>query len=185
MIVRLTHNQANAVFIRVPDDITAAMQEHRVVYGPTQHNYLLPAIGWRRALDAMLGSCLGPAGGMLKGKGRPSDSAYRAIRRIANPLKLIEAHPALREGAAAGWLPDVVPAFLIEDAAGLLYSPYPRDNSRFTLMVPQHLELSGQKMTVWSPAMTVERELLEPQSLAYQESFHLLLGRQVVAGAER
>lgn len=175
MIVRLTHAQGNAVMHRAPEDVAAAMLAHREVYGRAKHSYILPAIGWRRALDAMLATCYGPAGGKLKSKNRPPDSAYGAIREIAQAVKRIEGHPAFREAAVMGWVGDVVPAFVSEDVGGYLQSPYPAPGWRFALLTPIHVEMNGRKATSWGPASPTERSLLEPQSLAYQEDFHLLL----------
>ena len=177
VFVRLTHHQASAVTTRVSDQLAEAMRENRTTYGITQHDYLLPAVAWRQVLDVMLNVCLGPAGGKLKSKGRPSDSAYLAIRRIADAVKRIEAHPALRGASAIGVLPDVVPCWRTSRTTlGLpeLISPYPDGLGSFSLLVPEHAIAPRQvSRTSWRPASRTEVELLAPHCRVYVEEFHL------------
>lgn len=180
MIVRLTHNMAKSVKMRVDADLAAAMDAHRVPYGATQHDYTLPAIGWRRILDCMIGACYGPAGGRLGHSGRPSNSAFSAIGRIAKGIGAVEAHPALRNAAAMGWHGDVVPVWVTPTQV----SPYPIDGGQFELLVPEHIEQNRSKMTVWHPARGTVRELVEAQSAAYSEDFQLLLCRGALPSRE-
>lgn len=180
MIVRLTHAQADAIMKRVRPEIVELMVECRQVYGKTQHDYLLPPLGWRQVLDTMVASCYGPYGGVQKGRGRPPQSALLAIRRVADCIRKIEGHPALREARAHGIHHDVVACWTVEDDAGRHYSPYPRwEDGSFWVMVPQPVTVHGATVTTWVRAAGTELELLQAQSRAYQREFHLLLGGEV------
>lgn len=182
MRVRLTHAMQEAVTRRVSEDLAHAVVERRVTYGRTQHEITLPAIAWRRILDEMMRQCYGPAGGKLKAKGRPSESAYLAIGRIAECVKKIEGHPGLRESAAVGTVGDVLPCWVLEDAAGVLYRPYPQPApAEFALLVPQHVEVHGRTVTIWVRASTAQRELLEAQCDAYRHDLHLVLAGPLAA----
>lgn len=178
MWVRLTHNQFHAIATRVPDWLVDTMREHRVVRGATQHDYLLPAVGWRHVLDVMAAALFTPTGGRIAGKGRPPDSAYAAVGRVAKALKRFEAHPGLREAAAVGWVGDVLPAWRDVTQPFWCY-PYPAQGREFVLLAPSHITIHKQKMTVWSRSSGFDRGLLEPQCLAYQEHFHLLVWGQI------
>ena len=178
MIIRLTHNMAKSVKMRVDADLVEALDENRVAYGKTQHDYTLPAIGWRRILDQMIAACYGPAGGRLGHSGRPSNSAFGAIGRIARGIGAVEAHPALRNAAAMGWQGEIVPVWVSPTRV----SPYPFDGAEFRLLVPHHTELNRTKTTAWYPASGTMRELVEAQSAAYREDFQLLLARGPLPG---
>lgn len=182
MRVRLTHAMSDAVVKRVSSDLGAALVAHREPYGRTQHEFTLPAIGWRRILDELLRQCYGPAGGKLKMKGRPSESTYLAIGRIAECVKRIEAHPALREAGVPGVAGDVLPAWVdVSGEPGRRYSPYPRVGWEAWLMVPHQITVSRQTVTVWVKASDVERELLEAQCDAYRHDLHLVLAGPLAA----
>jgi hypothetical protein len=174
MIVRLTHHQANSVARRVSELQSLAMSAHRTKYGRTQHDYDLPAIAWRQILDAMLASCFGPVGGKLD-RG-VSGSAYRAIRRISEQVKRAERHPALRGAAIEGWVGDVIPAWEVDGG----WSPYPGPG-RFVLLVPEHVEVHGMRITRWAPADETLLGALQAQLRTNQEEFHAVFVGEVGA----
>jgi hypothetical protein len=164
----------------MPESYTVAMRAHRKVHGRTQHSYDLPAIAWRQILDAMIAQCYGPAGGKLKDAGRPPDSALLAIKRVAEAVKRIEGHPALRNATVEGWLPDVIPAWT--DYLDSRSSPYPRAYAidrklwPFVLLTPQFGENLGMRVTRWEYAPRWVSEALEHEgesSWTFQESTHL------------
>lgn len=184
MIVTLTHSQFRAVELRMPDLYGSSMREHRVTRGRTQHDYDMPAIAWRQILDSMMGQCFGPAGGKLKGPGRPSDSCYLAIRKIANAVRLIEGHPALAQRTVEGWVPDVVPAWRDVYAEGhsalRQFYCYPRSGSPFVLLVPQHGETLGMQTTSWERT-AIPNHWAMGRSWTLSEESHLLFSRAPTA----
>lgn len=166
MLCRLTHAQFRQVEMRMPELYATAMREHRVTRGRTQHDYDMPAIAWRQILDEMMRVCFGPAGGKLKGRGRPADSAYLAIRRIGDTVRRIEGHPALAGRWVEGWVGDVIPAWGLDHYWNGGYSPYPPQRQvmeigealgvqsierRFVLLLPTHEMNLGMKVTRWEP----------------------------------
>lgn len=155
MLVRLTHHQFRQIELRMPELYAETMREHRTTAGRTQHDYDMPAIAWRTILDVMTAQCYGPAGGKLKAKGRPSDSAYAAIRRVAEAVKRIEGHPALRDAAVEGWVGDVIPAWTDPLGVRRIWNPYPfrvEGLAKFVLLAPFHSRNLGMKITRWEPS---------------------------------
>lgn len=195
MLVRLTHTQFRQVELRMPELYATTMREHRVTRGRTQHDYDMPAIAWRHILDQMMRVCFGPAGGKLKGAGRPADSAYLAIRRVADAVRRIEGHPALRGSAVEGWVGDVVPAWqpMPRHFPEVMRRPYPtfdiptRQPWTFVLLVPQHEENLGMQVTRWSlgdvAALRLWWEALGDGSWTFLPESHLLFSRAPTAGA--
>lgn len=184
MIVRLTHVQARAIEIRMPELYGASMREHRTTYGRTQHDYDMPAIAWRRILDGMVSQCYGPAGGKLKGQGRPSDSALLAIKRVAEAVKRIEGHPALRSASVEGWVADVIPAWqpMLRHFPEIARSPYPtwdiptHQRWTFVLLLPTHSENLGMKVTTWRQIESMLK-ISDASSWTFSEESHLLFSR--------
>lgn len=186
MLCRLTHTQARAIELRMPELYVTAMREHRTVYGKIQHDYDLPAIAWRQILDSMVSQCYGPAGGKLKGPGRPSDSALLAIRRVAEAVKRIESHPALRGASVEGWVTDVIPAWarvIVSGEPGVSgymratslgdMTAYPQSDRRFMLLIPQHVENLGMKVTRWEPDAPRFLFADAPHQWTFVEASHL------------
>lgn len=180
MIVRLTHTQATAVMLRLGEFYATHMREHRETRGRIQHDYDLPAIAWRQILDGMVAQCFGPKGGKLKGAGRPSDSAYIAIRKIADAVRTIEGHPALRGASIEGWVPDMVPAWR------RMQRVFPEDPMRpyptldvpsgqmwpFVVLTPVHIMNLDMKLTRWEQVTTINVATLS--SWTFHEDAHLL-----------
>lgn len=170
----------------MPPLYAEAMREHRATYGRTQHDYDLPAIAWRKILDSMIAQCYGPAGGKLKGQGRPSDSALLAIKRVAEAVKRIEGHPALRSASVEGYVADVIPAWAHQVTVGEPgksgfmrvtalnnMTPYPAVEFVFVLLLPQHEHNLGMKVTRWRPIESVLKAG-DAWSWTFSESSHLL-----------
>lgn len=179
MIVRLTHAGFRAIELRMPPLYAEAMRAHRATRGRTQHDYDLPAIAWRQILDGMVAQCYGPAGGKLKGKGRPSDSAYLAIKRVAEAVKRMEGHPALRGASIEGWVSDVIPAWFSDGAwveGRRMYWCYPHDAKTFALLVPQHSHNLGMKITRWEPT-AIPHHYASGRSWTFDEASHLMFSR--------
>lgn len=164
MIIRLTWQQWAAVRTRIPGDLERAMVEHRQARGRA-HDYLLPAIGWRRVLDALIGECYGPLGGMRAG-GR-NNTIYRAIAKIAERVGTIESHPALTPGRGVlGANTDVIPAWVSETGAR---SPYPLVGWDFMILRPHMVSRGGRDITLWSVGAP------EPENMLEDEAFHVAL----------
>lgn len=183
MLCRLTHSQFRQVEMRMPELYATTMREHRVTRGRTQHDYDMPAIAWRQILDAMMAQCFGPAGGKLKGRGRPSDSAYLAIKRIAETVRKAEGHPALSRRWIEGWVGDVVPVFADPLGVRREYSLYPftvEGIARFELLVPQHRQNLGMKVTSWAPT-PIPHHWSFARSWTFQSESHLLFSRSPTA----
>lgn len=164
MIVTLTWDQWKAIRTRIPDDVAEVMVEHRRARGRS-HDYLLPAIGWKRVLDSLVEQCYGPLGGMRAG-GRNS-SVYRAVTKIAKAVGAIESHPALTAGlGVTGPNTDIVYAWKLPDGN---YSPYPQD-SKFVVLRPNMIQMTkGLEVTVWSAGDP------DPSNMLENEAFHVVL----------
>lgn len=185
MLVRLTHNQFQSIDRRMPELYGATMREHRTTAGRTQHDYDMPAIAWRQILDRMMEQCFGPAGGKLKGKGRPSDSAYIAIRKVAEAVRIIEGHPALHGRVLEGWVGDVVPGFCDPVGVRRGWSPYPftvEGIARFELLVPQHRQNLGMKVTSWAPT-AIPHHWSIGHSWTFEPESHLMFSQSPTAVA--
>lgn len=158
MIVTLTHAQVTGVRARISDFHRQALDSHNERHSRTKRSFDLPAIAWRQILDALVKQCYGPMGGKLKDRGRPADSTYRAIATIADGIRRIESHPALRGASVEGWVGDVIPAWaavIIGDGLRATslgdMSPYPVAEREFRLLVPRHIENLKMRVTVWDP----------------------------------
>lgn len=172
MKVRLTHPQWMTVRRRISDDLVEAMIELRSEAIGRAHDYLLPAIGWRRVLTELEATAYGPIGGSTQGP----ESLYRAISKIANAVATIENHPALTLGKGVmGVSADVIPAWRLDDVS---FSPYPMMmRGEFVVLFPE-LHGGGQRIiTVWRPRPPGS----QPESVLHEEILHLRLGRRVDA----
>lgn len=158
MIVRLTHTHWNGIRSRGPEHVVEWMAEHRTPIGK-QHDYIMPAIGWRQLLDEMVRTAYGPLGGKVQ---RTPESVYTAIRRIADKVAAMEAHPALIPARAVyGYAPDVIPAFRHDDG----WSPYP-SSGEFVILRPKHFEYRGHKLTMWEPGSP------DPEDVTHEVAHH-------------
>lgn len=164
MIVRLTHAQWLAVRTRITKDLQDAMLEHRRSVGKKTHEYLLPAIAWRRVLDQLTAVAYGPLGGKVEG----GATLYRAIQKIAEAVGRMETHPALTPGrAVTGYSTDVIPAW-----APVLHIhrfPYPVDGADFMVLRPEHITRGNHHLTVWIVGSP------DPHQVLHDPAFHLSL----------
>lgn len=168
MVVRLTHAQWFAVRARISPHLIQILTEHRKPIGKS-HDYLLPAIGWRRVLDQLTAVAYGPMGGKVAG----GQTLYRAIQKIADAVGKIESHPALTVGrAVAGFSSDLIPAWchIIER------SPYPVPAWHFTILQPEHLVRGNRMLTVWVPGSP------DPHQVLHDPAFHLFVGSEPELG---
>lgn len=171
MIVRLSHYGWHSVRHRVSDFHGQQMKAHRVRRGRSMHDYELPAIAWRQILDEMVRVCYGPMGGKLD-RGVPQ-SAYTAIRRIADAVRRMENHPALYGRGVEGWVGDIIPAFQTEDG----WSPYPSGGA-FVLLGPAHQVVNEMQVTTWAPLLPGTA----PHAPSFDEAWHaMFIGRSVQA----
>lgn len=165
MIVTLTWDQWKAIRTRIPIELAEAMLAHRRARGRS-HDYLLPAIGWKRVLDALVAECYGPLGGMKAG-GRNA-SVYRAISKIAERVGRMESHPALTPGlGVTGPSADVIPAWVVEQGFG--YSPYPVADASFVVLRPHMIRLGRADITIWKSGDP------DPANMLENPAFHILL----------
>lgn len=171
MIVRLTHAQWLAVRTRITQDLQDAMLEHRRSVGKKTHEYLLPAVAWRRVLDQLTAVAYGPLGGKVEG----GATLYRAIQKIADAVGRIETHPALTPGrAVAGYSTDVVPAWeRLMDR-----TPYPAAGL-FVVLYPEWVTRGNHHLTVWVPRSP------DPHQVLHDPAFHLSLAGDVEDGVAR
>lgn len=176
MIVRLTHAQWASIRERIPADVAEYMAGHRVAIGKS-HDYSMPAIGWKRALDALLENAYGVHGGKLAG----ADSLYKAIQRIARAVSTIETHPAFTPGLGVmGIRNDLVAAWLRFDKGTLPeLSPYPGPGAEFQVRVPELITRAGHEITIWRPASSADGH---PSDVSLDPAEHLLLAGGVELG---
>lgn len=166
MIVTLTWDQWKAIRTRIPIELAEAMLAHRRARGRS-HDYLLPAIGWKRVLDALVAECYGPLGGMRAG-GRNA-SVYRAIKKIADAVGTMESHPALQLGRAVmGVNTDVIPAWITSET-GVNLSPYPAPDGKLAVMRPYLVSMGAYEVTMWKLSDPNPANMLE------NPAFHILL----------
>jgi hypothetical protein len=169
MIVRLTHTQGRVVMDRVPELHATRMQEHRRAYGRSQHDYTLPAIGWRQVLDKLMGGAYGPNGGKLRNE---PVSLYTAISRIANEVAKVEHHPGLSGHAVIGVQPDVLPVWkytTVSMRPG--YDIYPVYTGEFGTLFPHLRAGNGRDFTEW--VFGPPFELQDDLPWEFDERFHL------------
>lgn len=164
MIVRLTHQMAQATQLRCPPVVMNWIEAHATSYGKTQVEVDMPAIGWRVARDRMVEGAFGPLGG--KQRSTPA-AVYGAIHRISKALLRLEGHPGLRGQAVIGWVGDVIPAWWRPTG---VYDPYPNGDA-MELLVPSHEAVSGHHVTTWSPGPLPPGT---PDSADWDEAKHLL-----------
>jgi hypothetical protein len=169
MIIRLTHAQWQAVRFRISPDLQLAMMDHRRSVGKKTHEYLLPAVAWRRVLDQLTAVAYGPLGGKVEG----GQTLYRAIQKIADAVGRMEAHPALTIGRAiSGMSTEVIPVFV-----GEVRSPYPIYRE-FQVMWPEQIIRGNHHLTVWVPRSP------DPHQVLHDPAFHLSLsGAPDLSGA--
>lgn len=143
VIVRLTHQQGRAVLDRCDDQYRGHLLHRRIPYGRRQHDYELPAIGWRTLLDRLEAEAWGPKGG--KRRDRPN-SFYTGLSRIHAAVARREHHPALAHQGVMGVDDEIIPVF----SNGRDYSPYPADDrDTFLILVPRAHEVRGHTITEW------------------------------------
>jgi hypothetical protein len=169
VIIRLTHAQWQAVRIRITQDLQDAMVEHRRSVGKKTHEYLLPAVAWRRVLDQLTAVAYGPLGGKVEG----GATLYRAIQKIADAVGRMETHPALKVGrAVTGFSTDVIPAW---ERWGAIRSPYPCEGE-FLVLWPEQITRGNHHLTVWVP------RLPDPHQVLHDPVFHLSLADLALVG---
>lgn len=169
MIVRLSHAQWNSIRERIPADVAEFMAEHRVAIRKT-HDYSMPAIGWKRALDALIAEMFGPLGGHM-GNMTP----YRAIGLIAKAVSDMETHPAFTPGLAVmGVRNEIIPAWITRSHGHdePPRSPYPGEGRRFMLLGPELISRSGHELTIWK-MMSLDQA--HPADVSLDPAFHLNL----------
>jgi hypothetical protein len=170
MIVRLTHPQWNAVRSRIDPEMVEIMKEHRTSI-PSGHDYLLPAVGWRRVLDDLSAVAYGPLGGKVTG----STTLYRAIARISDKVGMMESHPAMTTGlAVAGIGTEVVPIWVSDDPYHERRSPYPSPHAKLLVFHPEHCTSRDRLLTWWRVGDS------DPHQVLHDPAFHLR-----VAGVSR
>lgn len=175
MKVRLSHAQWNSIRERIPTDVAEFMAEHRVAVGKS-HDYSMPAIGWKRALDELVNTMYGPLGGKME-----SATPYRAIGLIARAVSNMETHPAFTPGLAVmGVRSEVIPAWLRFDL-GILpeLSPYPGktglgvdQTGEFQLRFPELIVRSGHELTIWKQELPGQAQ---PADVSLEPASHILL----------
>jgi hypothetical protein len=172
MIIRLTHAQWQAVRIRISQDLQDAMVEYRRSVGKKTHEYLLPAVAWRRVLDQLTAVAYGPLGGKVEG----GATLYRAIQKVADAVGKIETHPGMTMGRAVnGFSTEVIPAWVGGDM-GLDRSPYPISGWRFTVLWPEYITRGNHRLTVWVPRSP------DPHQVLHDPVLHLSLADLPLVG---
>lgn len=174
MKVRLSHAQWNSIRERLPEDVAEFMAEHRVAIRKS-HDYSMPAIGWKRALSALVNEMYGPLGGKMG-----SATPYRAISLIAKAVSDMETHPAFTPGLAVmGVRNEIIPAWLRFDLGTLPeLSPYPGGGAEFQLRYPELITRSGHELTIWRQGSAGQAQ---PADVSLDPANHILLRGSVEA----
>ena len=170
MIVRLSHAQWASIKSRIPGDVAEYMAAHRSAVGKS-HDYTMPAIGWKRALDALVDNAYGVHGGKMAG----AASLYKGISRIAKAVSAMETHPAFTPGLGVmGIRNDLVPTWLhpLPPGGRPERSPYPTPGALFQIMEPILEARAGHDITIWKPALSMDGH---PGDVSLDPAEHLLL----------
>ena len=184
MIVHLTAKQLDAT-MKAFDEYDLGwindrwLEESGVVRDrETIRECIMPAVGWLRAMSALVELTIGPLGGNRRDV---KDSALAARRRIAAALHLYAAHPALFGVGLIGKHTDVFPAWVVPRAErpGRMYDIFPFEGHDFVHLIP---EPDGQ-FTIWRgqhvlPISGGGRSLLE-------EAEHLRIIGRVAAATDQ
>lgn len=168
MIVRLTHAQWASIRERIPGDVAEYMGTHRSAVGKS-HDYSMPAIGWKRALDSLVENAYGVHGGKMAG----AASLYKGIGRIAKAVSGMETHPAFTPGLGVlGIRNEIIPAWLTPDRHQMYLSPYPHGNAEFRLLYPDTQTRAGHEITIWKPMSSTDGH---PSDVSLDPAEHLRL----------
>lgn len=169
MLVRLTHAQWASIRERIPGDVAGYMADHRVAVGKS-HDYTMPAIGWKRALDALIQDAYGVHGGKLAG----ADSLYKGISRIAKAVSGMETHPAFTPGLGVmGIRNELVPCWIEKFSdGGRMRHPYPGRGFEFEILTPELIVRAGHDITTWRRGLSADGH---PGDVSLDPAEHLLL----------
>lgn len=169
MIVRLTVGQANAVNRAVAsarrdlwllERLSAWLGLDVVRASKHRLDVAMPAIAWRAVEDILFDACYDERGFRRQGTKVTLLNASKVVRRSLNAR---EQHPALSRKAAMGMISEMIPAWRFPgpEASGKLYSPYPSEALKFTVLAPEVVVVKGQRVTKWvESAASIDRRLL-------------------------
>lgn len=172
MIVRLSHAQWASIKSRIPNDVAEYMGTHRSAVGKS-HDYSMPAIGWKRALDSLVENAYGVHGGKMAG----AASLYKGISRIAKAVSGMETHPAFTPGLGVmGIRNELVPCWLRMGWNSAKRSPYPEEGAEFMVLGPQWIKRAGHDITIWKPTSSTDGH---PSDVSLDPAEHLRLRSSV------
>jgi hypothetical protein len=167
MIVRLTRQQHQAtsnLIERLGSYPHLLWTFNRDVVGASRHrlDVVMPAIAWRLLEDLMFDTCFDQRGFKNKDVKTTWMNSLKAIRAAMN---VRENHPALSCTAAVGAISELIPVWgmLGPNNRKHVWSPYPVQNGRFTVLAPTLISVRGSKATKWveSPETVGRRWVLE------------------------
>jgi hypothetical protein len=150
MDVRLTTTQRNAIrWLHQDgwDEVRDWLGEAEQPWGTAQSwDCTMPAIGWKRVLQALDELVVGPRGGVRRAA---RSALVNARHRIAKQLATMEAHPALRGVAVPETSTVAIPAWW----DGERWSIYPLTGEKMVILFPSREEWGGMMVTQWHPAL--------------------------------
>jgi hypothetical protein len=166
MIVRLTRQQhkATSSLVERYGDEHLLWTFNRDVVEASRHrvDVMMPAVAWRIVEDILFDNCFDARGFKIRDVKSTWMNSVKAVRAAMN---VRENHPALSGTAALGVISEMIPVWelLGPNSRKHVWSPYPVEHGRFTVLAPTLISVRGSKATKWvdSPETVGRRWVLE------------------------
>lgn len=169
MIVRLTRQQHKATGLI----IERTGQQHllwtfnRDVSDASRHriDVAMPAVAWRLVEEILFDACFDQRG--FKNKDVKT-TWMNSVKTVRAAINVRENHPAFTGTAAIGVISEMIPVWslMAPNSRKHVWSPYPVNGGRFTVLAPTLISVRGAKATKWvaSDNSVGRRWLLEESS---------------------
>lgn len=171
MIVRLTRQQHKATgsIIEKTGDHHLLWTFNRDVSDASRHriDVVMPAVAWRLLEETLFDACFDQRGFKNKDVKTTWMNSVKSVRAAMN---VRENHPALSGTAAIGVISEMIPVWelMAPSSRKHVWSPYPVEDGRFTVLAPTLISVRGNKATKW-----VESDDSVGRRWVLEESTHL------------